>query len=200
MLYDAASRTLHETHAKSVAKWRKTHKDKSALRAGIAAAALDEEASVWVLARVKDDVPLEKWNPRWAGPFKLLDFKENSDCMLRLFDTVKQSVIEAHINDVELWDTLFISSEEGMTVVAETDNFQYPMDGIVGIALDPEDDEEVPVSLPLNVARQFTSKHKYLFAVKWRGYAEPSWEPFRAVKDTSTFQLFANEHRALKLN
>ena len=200
IVYDAAARTLHETHAKSIAKWRKTHKDKSKLRAQIAAAAADEDvAPVWVLARVKDDVPLEKWNPRWSGPFRLLDFKTDSDCILRLFNTVTQTVIEAHINDVELWDGLFVSSEEGMTVVAETDNWQYPMDAIMGMALDPEDDDITPVALPLDVARTNSNKHKYLFAVKWRGYPEPSWEPYRAVKDTSTFELFASEHRVLRL-
>jgi len=199
ILLEKAAETLHATHAKTVLNWNKTHKGRTELRQRISEAANDENADVWVLARVPTDAPLEKWQPRWAGPYRLLDFKVGSDSVLRLYDTVKHVVVEAHINDIALWDGLFVNSQEGLTKVAEADGWEYPIDAICGIALDPEDDEEEPVSLPLNVARQIKNKHKYLFSVKWHGYPEPSWEPYTSVKDTSTFALFASANPVLKL-
>ena len=196
---DAAAQALHETHAKNIAKWRSKHKSDSSLRQKLQESSADEEAGIWVLARIKDDAPVEKWRPRWTGPFRFLYFKENSDSVLCLYDTVNHKTLEAHINDTELWDGFFVRSEEGMTQVAETDEWQYPIDGILAIALDPEDDSEEPVALPLNQPRQISNKHKYLFSVKWQGYPEPSWEPYKTVKDTSTFALFSAAHPVLKL-
>jgi hypothetical protein len=196
---DAAARTLHETHAKNVKKWRDKHKGESLLKKKLQEASENEEVGIWVLARVRDDAPVEKWQPRWAGPFRFLKFKENSNCVLCLYDTVNHKTIESHINDTELWDGLFVRDEEGMTRVAETDGWHYPMDGILGMALRPDDDDEVPVALPLDRPRTVPNKHKYLFSVKWQGYPEPSWEPFTTVKDTSSFELFSNAHPVLKL-
>ncbi len=196
---DAAARSLHETHAKNIKKWRDTHKGESVLKRKLQEASENEEVGIWVLARVRDDAPIEKWQPRWAGPFRFLNFKENSDCVLCLYDTVNHKTIESHINDSELWDGLFVRDEEGMTQVAETDGWHYPMDAIMGMALKPEEDDEVPVALPLDRPRTNSNKHKYLFSVKWQGYPEPSWEPFTTVKDTSSFELFSRAHPVLKL-
>ena len=152
-----------------------------------------------MLARSREDAPRAKWAPKWNGPYRLLDYKEGSQSTVRLYDTVSHKVTEAHINDVALWDPLFTSSVEGMSKIAEADNWEYPIDSILGIALDPESDEDEPVALPLDKARQFSNKHKYLFSVKWQGYAEPSWEPYANVERTSIFALFSRAHPALKL-
>jgi hypothetical protein len=196
---DAARQSLHATHAKNIAKWRTKHKGDSALRTKLQEASLDEEQGIWVLARVRDDAPIEKWQPKWTGPFQFLYFKEGSDSVLCLYDTCSNKVIEAHINDVALWDGHFVNSAEGMASVAETDHWEYPMDGILGIALKPEDDDDHPVALPLDRPRQHSNKHKYLFSVKWHGYPEPSWEPYTTVKDTSVFELFSTAHPILNL-
>jgi hypothetical protein len=197
---DAAAKTLHETHVKNVAKWSRKHGDRpSTTHSTLRAHASDSADPLWVLARVKDDAPLAKWKPRWAGPFRLLDIKEGSSSVVRLFDTIRHTVIEAHINDVALWDARFVNSTEGIKKVAEADNWSYPIDGIMGIALEPESEDEVPTALPLNRAREFANKYKYLFSVKWQGYAEPSWEPYKTIKDTSVFELFASANPVLKL-
>jgi len=200
ILMDAAAKTLHATHEKNLAKWNREHGNRtSTTQSTLRAHTSDTAEPLWVLARVKDDAPLEKWKPRWAGPFRLLDFKDDSTSVLRLFDTIRHTVIESHINDVALWDARFVNSTEGITKVAEADNWSYPIDGILGIALEPESEDDVPIALPLNRAREFSNKHKYLFSVKWQGYAEPSWEPYKTVKDTSVFELFANANPVLKL-
>ena len=74
----------------------------------------DPTAVTWVLARVRDDAPKAKWSPKWMGPFILLDWKTESQSVVRLFDTVSRKEREAHINDVALWDTRFINSVEGL--------------------------------------------------------------------------------------
>ena len=199
VLLDAAAQCLHATHTKNISKWNRKHPRESDLRAKMMSLTSDEELPVWVLARVRDDAPLEKWSPRWAGPYRLLDFKSESESVVRLWDTVSQKIIDVHINDVALWNACFESSEEGLTRIAESDNWSYPMDGILGMALKPEDDDDEPVSLALNIPRTAASKHKYLFSVKWQGYAEPSWEPYSSLKDTNVFELFKNAHPVLKL-
>jgi hypothetical protein len=159
----------------------------------------ESAAPVWVLARVKDDAPLAKWKPRWAGPFRLLDLKDGSQSVVRLYDTIHHTVIESHVNDVAIWDGRFVNSSEGITKVAEADDWSYPIDSILGIAIEPESEEDLPEALPLNRAREFSNKHKYVFSVKWQGYAEPSWETYATVKNTSVFELFAQAHPVLKL-
>jgi hypothetical protein len=199
VLLDVAAETLHRVHTKNIQKWSRGHKRDSAVRERLVAAAADEEPPAWVLARVQHDAPLEKWKPKWAGPFRLLDYKEGSLSVVRMYDTIEKKVLEAHINDVALWDMSFENSDEGITRVAETDNWSYPMDGILGIALQPDSDDDDPIALSLDQPRAVQSKHKYLFSVKWRGYAEPSWEPYNTVRHTSVFELFARAHPTLKL-
>jgi hypothetical protein len=199
ILLDVSERVLSETHAKNIAKWKREHKTDLSLQQKIQQVADDPSQAVWVLSKVHSDAPRAKWQPKWAGPYRLLDFKTNSQSVVRLYDTVSEKVVESHINDVALWDSRFVNSEEGLTSVAEADGWQYPIDGVVGIALAPESDDDEPQALPLDQARQFSNKHKYVFAVKWHGYAEPSWEPFSAVEHTSSLVLFAQAHPALKL-
>jgi hypothetical protein len=199
ILLDAAANTLHATHVKNLSKWNRDHKRSAELKAKLAALAENADEPVWVLARIESDAPRAKWKPRWAGPFRLMDFKTDSESVVRLFDTIRHEVVEAHINDIALWDASFVNSVEGITKVAEADNWSYPIDSIMGIAIEPASEDETPVALPLNRAREYSNKHKYLFSVKWQGYAEPSWEPYTSVKDTSVFELFASAHPALKL-
>jgi hypothetical protein len=199
VVLEAANEHLSATHAKNMATWKKTHKTDLSLQKAMQDVEQGVADAVWVLARVRDDAPLEKWKPRWAGPFRLLDFKTNSQSIVRLFDTTHNKVLEAHVNDVALWNSKFISSAEGMSKIAETDGWQYPIEGILGIALDPEDDSVEPAALPLDRARTVANKHKYLLKVKWRGYDEPSWEPFSSVEHTTSLLLFARTYPVLKL-
>jgi hypothetical protein len=118
---------------------------------------------------------------------------------VRLWDTVENKVIEAHLNDVELWNHKFVDSVEGLTKVAEFDGWQYPMDGIMGMALTPTDEDEEPIPLNLALPRTKSNKYSYSFCIKWRNYEETSWVKYNAVKDTSTFQVWAAAHPVLKL-
>jgi hypothetical protein len=195
-MFDKASQSLDATHAKNLKKWKADHKSDVTLQQKLQE---NVEEGVWVLARIRDDAPVEKWKPRWAGPFRLLDFKSQTQSIVRLWDTVEQKVIEAHLNDVELWNHKFVDSTEGLTKVAEYDGWQYPMDGIMGMALTPADADEEPVPLDLTLPRTKGNKYSYSFCIKWRNYEETSWVKYNAVKDTSTFIVWAAAHPVLKL-
>jgi hypothetical protein len=195
VLMDRAAKSLDATHAANLKKWKQGHKSDTSLQQRLQAA---PEEGVWVLARVRDDAPLEKWKPRWAGPFKLLDFKSQTQSMVRLYDTITNKVIDAHLNDVELWNHKFTDSVEGLTKVAEYDGWQYPMDGITAMALTPTDPDGEHVPLDLTAARTNRNKYAYSFLVKWRNYEEQSWVKYTNLKDTSTFQVWASAHPVLR--
>jgi hypothetical protein len=197
VMMDKAAQVLDATHALNLKKWKEGHKSNISLHQRLLA---NPEEGVWVLARVRDDAPLEKWKPRWAGPFRLLDFKSQTQSIVRLWDTVNNKVIEAHLNDVELWDHRFTESVEGLKKVAEYDGWQYPMDGITAMALTPADPDEEYVMLDTSRPRTNKNKYAYSFYVKWRNYEEQSWVKYNGLKDTSTFQVWANAHPALKFS
>jgi len=195
VLLDQAAKCLSETHAKNLKKWKQSHSTDTSLVQRIQEA---PEDGVWVLARIRDDAPIEKWKPRWAGPFRLLDFKSASRSIVRLWDTVDNKVFESHLNDVELWNPKFVDSVEGLTKVAEYDGWVFPMDGIIGMGITPTSHDDTPAPLDLQVARTLTNKYSYSFLIKWRNYEEPSWVKYNAIKHTSTFQLWAAMHPILK--
>jgi hypothetical protein len=194
VMMDKATITLDATHALNLKKWKATHKSDTSLHQRLQE---NPDEGVWVLARVRDDAPLDKWKPRWAGPFRLLDFKSQTQSIVRLWDTVTNKVLEAHLNDVELWDHRFTESVEGLTKVAEYDGWQYPMDGITAMALTPADPDGEFVMLDTSVPRT-KNKNAYSFYVKWRNYEEQSWVKYNGLKDTSTFQVWAAAHPVLK--
>jgi hypothetical protein len=194
VMFDAASKNLDATHSKNLKKWKQDHKSDTSLQQMLQAA---PEDGVWVLARIRDDAPIEKWKPRWAGPFRLLDFKSESQSIVRLWDTIANKVIEAHLNDVELWNHKFTESVEGLTKVAEYDGWVYPMDGILSMALTPDDADEEHVPLALDVPRT-KAKYSYSFCIKWRNYEEPTWVKYNAIKDTITFRAWSAMHPDLK--
>jgi len=150
---------------------------------------------------VSSSSSFEEWEQggvQWEQNVHIYIYKYFHKEDVRLYDTVKCKVIEAHLNEVALWNSKFTSSVEGITKIAETDGWHYPIEGILGIAVDTEDDSE-PVALPLDKPRALSNKHKYVFSVNWRGYDEPSWEPYSHLEHTSSLLLFARTYPVLKL-
>jgi hypothetical protein len=110
---DAASLHLDAVHAATISKWKSANRSSLKLQAAVQNVPLSRavEEGAWALARILADAPHDKLKPRWAGPFRLLDFKAASHSTVRLWDTVNKRVLEAHINDVELCE-LRISTDE----------------------------------------------------------------------------------------
>jgi hypothetical protein len=121
-----------------------------------------------------------------------MGFKKDTTSMIKLWDTVAKKVREAPLNSVAVWNCAFDESPEGLTRIRETDyaDLAYPMEAILGVALDTKDPAIEPTPLPANHVRT-KPKSDYVFSVKWRGYHEPTWRPFRVIKSTSLFPLFA---------
>jgi hypothetical protein len=199
-LLDAASQHLDAVHAANLAKWKAANRSSLKIQAAMQSAPLSQavQDGAWALARILADAPHEKLKPRWAGPFRLLDFKSASQSIVRLWDTVNNRVLESHINDIELWDPRFENSVEGLTKIAETDGWSYPIAAILAIALKPADDDEEPIALPPS-HRRTKNKNAYLVSVQWQGYAEPSWVPLPSVLHTSIFQLWHPQRPSLRL-
>jgi hypothetical protein len=188
-------------HARALAKWRIDHKGKDQLLELIDQS-IDPNHSVtsWVVAKVPQDAPHNKLKPRWSGPYVLMGFKDNSNSMIKLWDTVSKKVREAPLNSVAIWNSSFDDSPESMRHVRETDyaDLAYPMEAILGVALDTKSPDIAPTPLPANHVRS-KPKSDYVFSVKWRGYHEPTWRPYRVVKSTSLFPLFAASRPDLNL-
>ena len=145
----------------------------------------------WVVAKIQADAPHNKLKPRWSGPFILMGFKSDSHSMVKLWDTVDRKLREAPINSVAEWKCDFESSTEGLTRFRETDyaDLAYPLEAILGVALATKDDTIDPIPLPFDYVRD-KPKDNYVFSIKWRGYHEPTWRPYKVVKRTSLFPLF----------
>jgi hypothetical protein len=188
-------------HAKALAKWRQDHKGTNPLLAVLEQGSdPHNNPTTWIVAKIPDDAPHNKLKPRWSGPYVLMGFKKDSLSMLMMWDTVSKKVREAPLNSVAIWNCDFGDSREDMERVRQTDyaDLSYPMEAILGIALDTKDPDVAPIPLPADYVRT-KPKSSYVFSIKWRGYHEPTWHPFRVVKSTSLFPLFAASRPDLNL-
>ena len=192
IIIDAAAKHLNQTQAKNLQKWKSNHKSNLTMHAAV-------EEGAWVLARIASDAPQSKLKPVWRGPFRLLDFKSETHSIVRLWDTVANKIFEAHLNDLELWNPHFEASAEGLTKVAEYDAWSYPIEAVLGIAIDPKDEAVEPVLLPLTEPRALSNKNSYLFCIKWKNYSETSWLAWKDVKHSSSLAIFAAQYPVLKL-
>ncbi len=155
-------------HAKNLAKWRQAHKGKDEI-ADLAANCENPEndATTWVVAKIPEDAPHNKLKPRWSGPYVLMGFKKDSASMIKLWDTVSRKVREAPLNSVEIWNCSFDESVEGLTRIRETDyaDLSYPMEAILGVALDTKNPDVDPV--PLSCSEQTKIGLCVLYQMAW---------------------------------
>jgi hypothetical protein len=191
ILLESSAEFQDKLHAKNLAKWRSVQKPGNMMELAERSSDPACDTLHWVVAKIQADAPHNKLKPRWSGPFILMGFKASSQSMVMLWDTVERKLREAPINSIAEWNCKFESSVEGLTRFRETDyaDLAYPLEAILGVAIDPKDDTVAPVPLPFNYVRD-QPKDNYIFSIKWRGYHEPSWRPYRVVKRTSLFPLF----------
>ncbi len=200
VLLEASEKFQSTLHAKQLTKWRQSQKPNNIVDLVERSEVPGNEVVSWVVAKVLADSPHNKLKPRWSGPFMLMGFKQDSKSMVKLWDTVDRKVREAPINNIAEWKCDLDNSVEGLTHIRQTDysDLAYPMEAILGVALDPKDETAEPVPLDANYVRT-KPKENYVFSVKWRGYHEPTWRPYRVVKRTSLFPLFVASRPNLNL-
>ena len=93
-----------------------------------------------------------------------------------MLDTVKNKYRRFLKRQVEQFNVGNVADVEGLTRVAETDNFEFPVDAIIGHALVGANGVGAEaVQLPLEFRRLSRSKKSFQFLVKWTNYEEPSW-------------------------
>jgi hypothetical protein len=90
---------------------------------------------------------------------------------------------------------------EGMKLVAEKDNFEYPVESIIGHALigDKGFGEGDIVQLGKDHKRT-AKKTSYQFLVKWAGHEIPTWQPFKYVSRYSHFPGYVVNFPGLRMD
>ena len=129
----------------------------------------------WVLVKPQDSFPLHKLAPRWLGPFRVARFSTDSE-VVTVFDTVKNKYRRFLKRQIELFDVSQFAETEGLTVVAETDHFEFPVDAIIGHSLiGPNGVGADTEQLPQQFRRGSRPKRSFQFLIRWTNYEEPSW-------------------------
>jgi hypothetical protein len=141
----------------------------------------------WVLVRPQPSFPLHKLAPRVFGPFPVQSCSADSEIVV-VYDAVKSKLRKFLKRSLELFDTSLLSSIEGMKQVAEKDNFEFPVDSIVGHSLVPEGGIGASAEqLPADFRRGTLAKTKFQFLVQWTGYDQPTYIGYRAASRLPQF-------------
>ena len=114
-------------------------------------------------------VPRSKW---WLR--SVLEGRSRDAVEIKLRKFLKRSL--------ELFDMSLLSSVEGMKRVAEKDNFEFPVDAIIGHSIAPEGGIGAAAEqLPGDFQRGSMPKTKFQFLVRWTGYDQPTFIGYKAA-------------------
>jgi hypothetical protein len=153
----------------------------------------------WVLVRPQPDYPLNKLAPRLLGPFKV-DRLTESDIVI-VYDTLKQIRRRFLLRQLERFDVSAVADVEGLTRVAESDGFEFPVEAIIGHALINEGGlGSNPEQLPVNFKRGSRKKSAFQFLVRWAGYVEPTWIEYKVASRLVQFPGYVTFLPNLNMN
>jgi hypothetical protein len=153
----------------------------------------------WVLVRPQPDYPLNKLAPRLLGPFKV-DRLTESDIVI-VYDTLKQMRRRFLLRQLERFDVSAVADVEGLTRVAESDGFEFPVEAIIGHALINEGGlGSNPEQLPVNFKRGSRKKSAFQFLVRWAGYVEPTWIEYKVASRLVQFPGYVTFLPNLNMN
>ena len=87
---------------------------------------------------------------------------------------------------------------EGQVLVAETDQFEFAVDGILahGVDVDEEEDEIMP--LGADHVRTLRAQ-AYAFLIKLAGYEKPTWVNYKAARQLPHFANYVDRFPNLKM-
>ena len=153
----------------------------------------------WVLAKPQPGFPMHKLAPRWLGPFRVHAFSSSSEKVLVL-DVVSNKIRSFLKRQLQPFDISRISDVAGLTKVAEADNFEFPVDSIVGHALITDQGVgAAPDQLPASFKRGVRRKSDFQFLVKWTGYEEPSWLKYKDASRLVQFPGYVSTFAGLNM-
>jgi hypothetical protein len=141
----------------------------------------------WVLVKPQPKFPLHKLAPRWPGPYRIFEVSPTSDKVL-LTDTVANKVFSVLKRQIEPFDVSQVSDVAGLTKVAECDNFEFPVEAIMGHAIISQEGVGVnPIQLQQSFIRGVRHKKSFQFLIKWTGYEEATWIKYIDAKKLAQF-------------
>jgi hypothetical protein len=171
------SKLCQKVIAKSTAKQRRKNRDGSFSLPAVKSLAIGD----WVLVHPQPNYPLHKLAPRWLGPFQIDACNDQSE-VVTVFDTLKLKRRKFLRRQLELFDVSQLADVEGLSKVAESDNFEFPVESIQGHALINEGGiGSNPDQLPLAFKRGSRKKSDFQFLIKWAGYEEPTWIAYKVA-------------------
>ena len=87
-----------------------------------------------------------------------------------------------------------------MKQVAERDNFEFPVESIIGHALVVNNELGVDtVQLPHDFERAGRPLKSFQFLIRWVGYDEPTWIAYRAASSLPQFQGYVAGFPGLRM-
>ncbi len=102
---------------------------------------------------------------------------------------------------LELFDTSALAGVEGLRTVAESDNFEFPVESICGHALVTEGGVGAsPIQLPSSFQRGTRAKSSFQFLIKWAGYEEPTWVAYKTACRLVQFPAYVSFLPNLRMN
>jgi len=153
----------------------------------------------WVLVKPQPQFPLHKLAPRWLGPFRIHSISASSEKVLVL-DTVADKLVKVLKRQLEHFNTSQVTSVAGLTKVAESDAFEFPVESIMGHALITDQGVGVePVQLHRSFVRGVRSKNSFQFLIKWTGYEQPTWIAFKDAKHLVQFPGYVSVFEGLNM-
>jgi hypothetical protein len=156
-------------------------------------------ANDWVLIKPQPKFPLHKLAPRWSGPFRIHNISAESEKVI-LLDTVADKLFPALKRQLEPFVMSHVSDAEGLKKVAESDNFEFPVEAICGHALISDRGVGIePVQLTRAFIRGVRPKNALQFLIKWTGYDEPSWMAYKDAKKLAQFPGYVSVFPGLNM-
>lgn len=181
--------------AKSIAKQRTRNRDNELVDATPKRLPVNS----WVLVKPQPSFPLHKLAPRWLGPFRVARAADDSE-IVTVFDTVKNKYRRFLKRQIELFNVAQVADSEGLKVVAETDNFEFPVDAIIGHALIGDNGVGAdPVQLDADFRRGSRHKKSFQFQIKWTNYEEPSWITYSTASRLAQFPGYVANFSGLNM-
>jgi hypothetical protein len=153
----------------------------------------------WVLVKPQPNFPMHKLAPRWPGPYRIISISPEND-KVKLVDTVANKVFKVLKRQLEHFNISLVSDVAGLTKVAESDNFEFPVEAIMGHALITDEGVGInPVQLQHQFNRGVRNKKAFQFLIKWTGYEEPSWISFKDAKKLAQFPGYVSFYPGLNM-
>jgi hypothetical protein len=200
VILEAADRYQERVCAKVIAKSEAKQKRRGPGDLLTDAASKIIPEGTWVVVKPQESYPLHKLAPRWLGPFRVSRFSVDSE-VVTVFDTVRNKHRRFLKRQLEVFNVGAVADVEGLTKIAECDNFEFPVDAIIGHALIGVNGVGADANqLPQDFRRGSRHKKSFQFLIKWTNYEEPTWIGYNAASRLVQFPGYVSHYPLLNMS